>query len=127
MSKNYTNYNKMTMPELVEEVEATVGLVETEEAKELTEEIKAQPALTIEEIAELEPEVAPPAEPIDGVVTAVRLNVRKLPSANAAVVTVINQDTKVQINTEESTSDWYKVYTAAGVEGYCMKKFIEVK
>ena len=132
MSENYTNYSKMTMPELVEEVEATVGLVETEEVKELTEDIKAQPALTIEEIAEnaaaTEPEeVTPPAEPKSGVVTANKLNIRKLPAPTAEVVTIVEKDTTLMIDPEYETVEWYKVYTPAGIEGYCMKKFVKVK
>lgn len=124
---NYTNYSKMTMPELVQEVEATVGLVETEEAKELTKEIMAQPALTIEEITEQEPEVAPPAEPKTGIVTANKLNIRKLPALNAEVAVVVDKGAKLMIDPEYETVEWIKVYTEAGVEGYCMKKFVEVK
>ena len=132
MSKNYTNYSKMTMPELVEEVEATVGLVETEEAKALTEEIKAQPALTIEEIAEIapadpEPEEPAKPEPKTGVVTANKLNIRKLPAPTAEVVTVVDKNAKLMIDPEYETVEWFKVCTAAGIEGYCMKKFVEVK
>lgn len=136
MSKNYTNYSKMTMPELVKEVEATVGLVETEEAKAITEEVMAQPALTIEEIAEnavaveeatVEPEVAPPAEPKTGVVTANKLNIRKLPAPTAEVATIVDKNAKLMIDPEYETVEWIKVYTETGIEGYCMKKFVEVK
>lgn len=131
MSKNYTDYSKMTMPELVQDMEEKAGLVETEEAKAITEEVMAQPAKTIEELAEtiveVEEEVAPPAEPQEGIVTANKLNIRKLPSPGAEVTTVVEKDAVLMIDPEYSTVEWLKVYTATGVEGYCMKKFVTVK
>lgn len=134
MSKNYTNYSKMTMPELVKEVEATVGLVETEEAKAITEEVMAQPALTIEEIGEVAAEVeaaveAEPTkpEPKTGIVTANKLNIRKLSAPTAEVATIVDKNTKLMIDPECETVEWFKVCTAAGIEGYCMKKFVTVK
>jgi hypothetical protein len=39
---------------------------------------------------------------------------------------VIEQGAEVAINKEESTAEFYKVCTASGVEGFCMKKFITV-
>ena len=60
------------------------------------------------------------------VIDCSKLNVRKEPNANAQVVTVINVEEKVTINEKESTKDFYKIYTANSIEGYCMKKFIAV-
>ena len=67
-------------------------------------------------------------EPRTGVVVdCVKLNVRKRPSYDAAIVTEIPAGIKVQIIDEESTKDFYHVCTATGIEGFCMKKFIEIK
>lgn len=67
-------------------------------------------------------------DPIDGVVSGVnKLNVRKEPSTDAEVVCVIPVNTEVLIDLEESTEDFYKVCTSAGIEGFCMKAYISVE
>ena len=77
---------------------------------------------------EIEPEVAPaPVPPKTGIVVdCARLNVRKKPNADAEVVCVIGRSTEVMVDEENSTRTFYKVCTEAGVEGYCMKQFIEI-
>lgn len=56
-----------------------------------------------------------------------RLNMRKEPNTNADVLTILEKDTDVAVILTESTDEFYKVSTASGIEGYCMKKFINVK
>lgn len=128
MSKhnNYTNYSKPNYNS-EQAVETTTAPV-TEAESEITAEELQEIAETLDkDLATALEEANQPAKPLEGTVTAAKLNVRKLPSSNAEVVTVINQNTPVLIDTEESTSDWYKVSTATGAVGYCMKKFITVK
>lgn len=63
-----------------------------------------------------------------GVVTdCVRLYVRKEPSADGEVVTVIDCLSKVMVDMDASANDFYKICTAAGVEGFCMRKYIALK
>lgn len=63
-----------------------------------------------------------------GVVTDCRkLNIRKEPDPNADVISVIPVSTEVIIDVEASTDDFYKVCIAAGVEGFCMKKYIAIR
>lgn len=63
-----------------------------------------------------------------GVVTGCgKLNVRKGPSSAALIVCEIERQTEVMIDESESTEDFYKVCLASGVDGFCMKKFIEVQ
>ena len=63
-----------------------------------------------------------------GVVTGCeKLNVRKGPSSTALIVCEIERQTEVMIDESESTEDFYKVCLASGVDGFCMKKFIEVQ
>lgn len=65
---------------------------------------------------------------IVGIVTdCEKLNVRKEPRATANVVCEIPVNSEVTIFEDESTSDFYKVCTAAGAEGFCMRKFIRTK
>lgn len=64
---------------------------------------------------------------ITGVVSkCTRLNVRSEPSLNAMVLAVINRSDEVAIDADSSDSEWYKVRTANGTNGFCMKKFIKV-
>ena len=67
-------------------------------------------------------------EPTIGIVTnCSNLNVRKNPNPDAEIVCVVSGDTELMIDTEQSTDTFYKVFTAAGVEGYCMKRFVTIK
>lgn len=56
----------------------------------------------------------------------VKLNVRVAPSQSADVVYVVDSDETVYIYELDSTVDFYKVVTLTGVEGYCMRNFIEI-
>ncbi len=63
-----------------------------------------------------------------GVVTnCLRLNVRKEPKADAEVIAVIDALSEVMIEVPASYGDFYKVCTAAGIEGFCMKKYIALR
>lgn len=63
-----------------------------------------------------------------GVVTeCVRLNVRKTPDPDGEVVSIIDCLTDVVVDLEDSTDEFYKISTAAGVEGFCMKKYIALR
>ena len=82
---------------------------------------------TIEEVV-AEPVVQEEVTPVIGVVTGCgKLNVRKDPDINSDVVCEVVLKSELVINTDKSTSDWYSVCTAAGFEGFCMKKFVEIK
>lgn len=59
-----------------------------------------------------------------------KLNVRKQPkklSNGDNVITIITKGTKVTIEEEGSTKDWYKVTVKPGTTGFCMKKFIKIE
>lgn len=87
-----------------------------------TVEVKEEPVVA--------PVVTPDPEPapILGVVSGCqKLNVREEASTEADVVCEILKDTEVMIDEENSTNDFYKICTGAGVEGFCMKKFIAIK
>lgn len=55
-----------------------------------------------------------------------KLNVRTEPNKEADVVLVANSKTEFVIDESNSTEDWFSVRTAAGIEGFCMKKFVAV-
>lgn len=54
------------------------------------------------------------------------LNVREAPDKDAEILTRAKQGDKIMIDFNGSTDDFYSVCTETGVEGYCMKQFIEV-
>lgn len=63
---------------------------------------------------------------IGTVIDCPRLNVRVKPHTDADVVCIIERDSKVVIDEENSTKNFYKICTEVGVEGYCMKRFINI-
>lgn len=86
-----------------------------------TVEIVEQTAMEIEPA---EPEVV---EPKNGVVAnCVKLNIRKEPDAKAEILGVIPAPSTLVVYEEESTEDFYKVCTFSGIEGYCMKQYINL-
>lgn len=74
---------------------------------------------------------APKAEvktAITGIVAGCsKLNVRSKPAIDADVLVVLDVNSEVAIDPARSTNEWVKVTTAAGVEGYCMRKFVSAK
>lgn len=56
-----------------------------------------------------------------------KLNIREEPSLDANIVCEITSTTELMIDENESTEEFYKVFTTSGLEGFCMKKFITVQ
>ena len=59
-----------------------------------------------------------------------KLNLRRSPlkdSDGANIITELLPGVAVVIDEDESTPNFYKVITEGGLEGYCMRQFIEVK
>ena len=49
------------------------------------------------------------------------------PSDDAVVITHLPSLTEVMVDEDESTDNFYKIYTATSIEGYCNKRFIAVR
>ena len=101
--KHYTNYNK---PNPIE-------------AEPTVEEIKEETVIEAEDKVEN-------VEIIGKVVDCAKLRVRESASTDADIICEIAAGAEVTIDEVNSTNDFYKVCTAAGAEGFCMKKFIEI-
>lgn len=56
-----------------------------------------------------------------------KLNVRAEADLNAKVLCRIDVNAEVQVDKSASVKDFYKICTASGISGYCMKKYIAVK
>ena len=69
---------------------------------------------------------AKPEPTIGSVVDCNTLNVRKEPSIESEVLCEISWSTELMVYEDESTDEFYKICTASGIEGYCMKKFISI-
>ena len=77
-----------------------------------------------ETVPEKEPEAK---KEIAGIVTnCVRLNLRKEPDFDADILCTIDVSTNLIIDEEESTDEFYKICTSAGIEGYCVKTYITI-
>lgn len=107
---NYTNFSKK------EEVVKPVPMpyIENPEPDEPVETIEVN----------LAPQNG--VEKTKGIVNVPRLNVRKDASRNHKAIEVLKAGATVIIDQEASTEDFYKVTTASGVEGFCMKEFIDI-
>lgn len=64
---------------------------------------------------------------ITGVVDCLRLGIYSKPDIDSEIVCKIRYLTEVEIDLDYSTDEFYKVYTAIGAEGFCLKKFITIK
>lgn len=119
MSKhNYTQYSKknenQVAPVLEEEVKAVDTVVEPV--------VETEPEIVETKVVEIKPE----AVTVTGtVVNCAKLNVRAEANATAEVVCVLNAASEIEINVNKSNAEWFSVCTATGVEGFCMRKFIQ--
>ena len=120
---NYSQYSNHKNQHNVNEVEVT------ETAVEVAPEVDTATIIenTNPEIVLAAPETAPATETVTGVVVnCAKLNVRANPSTDADVVCVLNAASEIEVNVAESNDEWVKVCTATGIDGYCMRKFIDV-
>ena len=106
MSSYRKDYTKFSKPSSHEE---KVDKKETrrEEPTEPTESTKDEPKTII------------------GNVTAKRLNIREKPDIGSSILCVAEANSELMIE-EDASDEWFKVCTVLGVEGYCMKKFVDI-
>ena len=129
-NKHYTQYSKFSgeEPMLVNDPELEVE----EESKEKVEKpIEGQ--IVIPEVEPIVPEPVIPEPVVESenrkfgkVSNCKKLNIRKLPSRDAEIVSELIEGSEVMIDEKESTALFYKICTEHGIEGYCMKNFIKV-
>lgn len=60
------------------------------------------------------------------VVKCQRLNVREQMFIGAKVLCELPVSSKVKVIANEHHDEWYHVFTESGIEGFCMRKFVEV-
>ena len=62
-----------------------------------------------------------------GVANCLRLHIHTEPNLESEIVCKMRYLTEVLIDEENSTKDFYKVYTAIGAEGFCLKDHITIR
>ena len=62
-----------------------------------------------------------------GKVNCVALNVREQPNTETLSLAIVHKDMKLRIDIDSSTDEWFAVCTATGIEGYCVKKYVDVE
>lgn len=53
------------------------------------------------------------------------LNVRSKPSKDSLSIDLLSKGTAVKCDEKFKNDDWDHITTGSGIEGYCMKKFLE--
>lgn len=82
---------------------------------------------TVEELAEeATTESVEPSTVLGMVTECVKLRVRSTPEIADNVLAEIILASEVLVDLKESTDEFYKITTEAGIEGYCMKQYIDI-
>ena len=121
--RNYQSYYNENLKEkenfVAEEVEEVEEIEEVEEVKEEVEEVK-------EEVEEVKEEVEEKKDIINSlkgrVIGNANLNVREKASSDSKIVAQLNLGQSIFVN-DISNPEWYKLQD---IEGYVMKKFIDL-
>lgn len=116
---NYTQYSNKPK-QAVSEVKMD-SVLETAEDVVTKPLGVAKPELVVETV---ETKTLPTT--IEGVVTGcAKLNVRAEANLFANIVCVLDASSEIEIDVDKSNNDWFYVCTATGVEGYCLRKYVE--
>lgn len=60
------------------------------------------------------------------VVGCTKLNVREQMNTKSTILCVLPASSEVKVIANEVHDEWYHVFTASGVEGFCMKQYIKI-
>ena len=62
-----------------------------------------------------------------GVVNCLRLHVHEEPNLDSEIVCKIRYLSEVEVDFDNSTENYYKIYTKMWAEGYCEKELITLR
>ena len=127
-NKHYTQYSKFSgeEPMLVNDPELEVEDTVEEKVDEPIEGQIVIPEVEPELVSDPEPSVEPENRKFGKISNCKKLNVRKLPSRDAEIISELVEGSEVMIDEKESTALFYKICTEHGIDGYCMKDYITV-
>lgn len=122
--KLYMQYNgeENSLKDVTEEMGAEIA--EVNETEEIAEDVVEEPEV-VEEIEAVE-ETKEENTLVGYVSGCTKLNIREEAYPGAKVLCTVPEKAVLLIDASESTTEWYKIYTESGMEGYCMKKFVTV-
>ena len=135
---NYTNYSNKNIANNQEAADAIEEKIVNEEQAVEEKVVNEEQAVEEKVANESQQNISDPESDINiaandetseliGYVTdCVKLNVREAASKDSNALCEIILNSKVIVDEENSTDDFYKVTTETGVEGYCMKQYINV-
>ena len=87
----------------------------------------SKPNNQIEEPQIAEEEVSEPKKHMIGtVMDCSSLNIRAKSNVNSEIIATVKAGTELLIDKDESVNEWYKVCTEAGIEGFCMKRYVSI-
>ena len=124
-NKHYTQYSKFIGEEPMMVNNPELEVEDTVEEK-VDEHIEGQIVIPEVESIVPEPVVEPENRKFGKVNNCKKLNIRKLPSRDAEIVSELVEGSEVMIDEKESTALFYKICTEHGIDGYCMKDYITV-
>ena len=109
-------------------VEETVHEDVVQDTSSVSEEPEAAPeVVSVVDQPETETFVEEDSEVLAVVTNCRKLNIREAPNMDADIVTVLPAGSEVMVDVKHSIDDFYKVCNAVGIEGYCMKQYIELR
>ena len=85
----------------------------------------AAPVPTINFVEETVETVTLPKTVTGTVINCAKLNVRTDPSITSESICVLDVNSELEIDVTKSTDEWFSICTATGIEGYCMRKYVE--
>lgn len=116
----HKNYNKMYNSGNTE-AKPVEPVVEESVAVKVPAEVSfEEPVMTVEE-------AQAPAYAVGVVANCNSLNVREQPDLKAKVIDVLRAGTEVQVDVDSKLDVWVHVYTVTGLDGFCMKEYIDMK
>lgn len=125
--RNYNNYSKNNVQEeqtVVDELEVAQDVETT--ATEVEETVIAAPEAP-EAPAVVEVMQMSPATHNTGVVcNCAKLNVREQPEVSSRIACIVNAGSELVVY-DGNHGNFYKVCTASGIEGYCVKDYVSLK
>ena len=127
-NKNKQNYNK-PIEKPVEQPVVKTPEIKPEVKPVVTPELVKEPAPVVRpELVKETVETVALSETVEGfVVNCAKLNVRESATIDSAVVCVLNVLSEIRVDVNKSTNKWVYVYTATGLEGYCMREYIDAR
>lgn len=118
---NYSQYSKKKSKDEATNVTETEVNVSEMTVNRVVESPRIDDLISTAAEVKMEPKLT------TGIVTGCsKLNVRSEPETTADILCVLNSGSEVKIDRANSTEEWFKITNAAGIDGYCMRKFVKI-